>query len=436
MTSALRRNSGRLRRLQRAKISTAVAALIVSGCTAVDPSPNPSGYANTSDLGNRGAAFVGSAACTQCHGEIAEAQALHSHAHALSPIAGSAPVFPAAAQGAGVPNPPDGLDWGDISYVIDGYAKRALFLDQAGYILTSGANSVDTQWNLAIPANGTQAGFVPYRTDRMVNDPFDYSDFVHFTTGAMRLSGTTGPKDNRPGILGNWSEPGVQCEACHGPGSAHYPADGANKAIDNSRIFVDPAGSRTCFACHSEPYGDKSGRIAARDGFIAPFSEGPQLKASGGHSHFQCGYCHDPHRSTVYDLDKAISNQCTLCHSGKSMAGHEGKVFQRGSYREVLSCKSCHMPFATLNGTPATQTAVGPEGRMGNFRSHIFRINTEAVNYTTFLSDDGTEVRRDENGQAAVTVDFVCLRCHGGTGVFQLVVGSAAEIAKVLHQLP
>ena len=106
------------------------------------------------------------------------------------------------------------------------------------------------------------------------------------------------------------------------------------------------------------------------------------------------------------------------------MALHGGITYVRGDYTEELSCESCHMPFATRSGSHATEAAVGALGRAGDTRTHIFRINTSETDYTGMFNEDMTEVLKDENGQAAVTLDYVCLRCHNG-------IGSAFELTLI-----
>ncbi len=115
------------------------------------------------------------------------------------------------------------------------------------------------------------------------------------------------------------------------------------------------------------------------------------------------------------------------------MALHDGKVFVRGDYTETLTCESCHMPYATRTSSAASTAVVGPNGRMGDTRTHIFRISREAADFNTFFSGPGDSVLKDSDGRAAVTVDFVCLRCHNGVGTFNLTVSRAAEIAPNLH---
>ena len=113
------------------------------------------------------------------------------------------------------------------------------------------------------------------------------------------------------------------------------------------------------------------------------------------------------------------------------MALHAGKVFRRADgYEEVLRCESCHMPYATRAGS----SNLFGLGRVGDVRTHIFRISTAPVDYQGFISAEGSVVR-DDAGRAAVSVDFVCLRCHNDSvdGLFSLSVERAAEIGQNLH---
>ncbi len=409
---------------------TAMGSLGGAGCNSGLPPVSLPIYNNTTDPTNNGATYLNSSACRACHPDYAALHTLHAHAHRLTQVTNGAPTFPPEATSAGVPNPPNGFAWADISYLIDGYAKKALFIDKGGYILTTGLTGQATQWNLTFPPNGTTAGFAANDPAAAAPKPYDFEMLRHDTTGPVPQDPAHPMfQENRPGFLGTWSEAGIQCEACHGPGSKHVP----NPAARN--IFVDPNGVQTCNQCHSRPYGTTTGEIPASSGFIQDQSQYLELRASGGHSSFSCGFCHDSHRSLALDRANAIRNECTACHADRNMALHGGKVFRRGDYEEPLTCISCHMPFATLNGSQATAAVVGPIGRMGDTRTHIFRISTDSADFNSFFTAGGTQVARDAQGRAAVTVDFVCLRCHNNVALPTLAfsVDRASEIAIGLH---
>lgn len=409
---------------------TAIFTLVGTGCPSVGSTVGYSVYNNTTDPTNGGATYLTSTACRACHPDQGEVLALHAHTHKLTGITDGAPLYPPAATAAGVPNPPDGFAWSDISYVLGGYDKTALFFNKDGYVLTTGLTGKNTRWNLTFPPNGTMAGFAAFEPGAAAPTPFDFDAIRHFTTGAVEQNPANPMfQENRPGFLGTWAEAGVQCEACHGPGSKHAPNPSARL------MFVDLDGAKSCNPCHSRPYGTTSAEIPAANGFIRDQNQYLEMKASGGHSSFACGYCHDSHRSLTYDRANAIRNDCTACHSEMNMALHQGKVYRRGDYEETLTCVSCHMPYATLNGSQASAAAVGTRGRMGDTRTHIFRINTDPVDNTGFFTPDGMQVVRDAQGRAAVTVDFVCLRCHNEVALPNLAftVARAAEISLGLH---
>jgi len=76
---------------------------------------------------------------------------------------------------------------------------------------------------------------------------------------------------------------------------------------------------------------------------------------------------------------------------------------------------------------------------VGDIRTHIFNINTEPVGKTDgMFTADGSLVKMDEYGQAAVTLDFACYSCHkseeGGEGMAQyLDLQELSDRAIVMH---
>ena len=198
-------------------------------------------------------------------------------------------------------------------------------------------------------------------------------------------------------------------------------------------MFVDSSAA-LCGRCHTA--GDDPNVIQVVDGFVSPYAQYPELLASGGHSTFSCGVCHDPHASTAYDRSHGIRNECTLCHSDQNLAFHNGITFERGDYVEPLTCVSCHMPFSGLQNASAGPDVVGDlGGRLGDVRGHIFRIDTQHADFTQMFSADGTHVVKDAQGRAAVTPDFTCLRCHNGVGnAFVISAEGATVIGTQMHQ--
>lgn len=395
--------------------------LATAGCPQPPAPPPPPVFNNTTDPTNNNASYIMSAACKACHPDVATEFNVHGHGHMLNRIEGEAPTYPPQGTRAGIPDPPDALAWTDVSYVIGGYILKADCIDLNGFIITTGTAGTNAQWNLALPANGTTAGFVPGEGTSPTPLPYGYSCFRCHTTGPLPQDPSNPQfQEGRPGFQGTWVEAGVQCEACHGPGSHHVPNPQARN------LYVNPI---VCQRCHNRPFNSDGSVIAASNGFIQDHEQYPELLASGGHSGFDCTTCHDVHVSANYDPTNAFVSQCLDCHPNQTMALHSGITFARGSYVEPLSCTSCHMPYASRSASIATPQVVGDTGRMADLRTHIFRISTQPQTYTSFFTPDGTAVQKDASGRAAVTVDFVCLRCHNGQGnAFVLTVGAAAAI--------
>lgn len=399
------------------RVGMFVVAWVAGGCGVPVP-PGP-----VSD----GAEYVGSAACRSCHANVGVLQGLHGHGQALKTVSGGPPVYPAAAGAVGVPEPPAGFAWSQIAYIVGGYTKAANFVEEAGFVLTDGVAGTHTQYNLASGPADLPAGFVPFMPAQTAPLPYAYGCFVCHTTGPEPLDANGGQRQgNRPGIGGTWAEDAVQCEACHGPGSLHLP----NPAAGN--ILVDST-SATCARCHVNPNDPTGDGVAAQDGFILGTQQVRELAASPMAS-FSCIVCHDPHASARYDPVHGIRNPCLVCHVGQNMALHAGRVFAAGDYVEALTCESCHMPPASKNAASTLVDVFGDTGRVGDTRTHIFTISV-VVGASMFTSDGG-RVATDAAGRAAVTLDYVCLRCHNGRGsAFALTLPAAGAVARGIHNV-
>jgi hypothetical protein len=276
---------------------------------------------------------------------------------------------------------PGGLSWDDISYVVGGHSTKALFLDQDGFIVTT---STDREGQ---PVDGMNQ----YNT--LTGEWSDYhaGESKPYDCGACHTTGylDRGNQDGLPGIVGNWAFPGVQCEACHGPGST----------MEVNQL------AEACGTCHQHPGTDG---IEAVDGFIR--SEGQYNEhQAGAHAELACVSCHNPHKPAEF----GIKNQCEDCHS--SLAAEYATTFKGEA---GIQCEDCHMPYATLSAQP-----LGPH--QGDKRTHIFNIDTR--NGVSMFTDDGSMVKLTD-GKAAVTLDFVCQRCHQGTPVSTL-----SNFAKGFH---
>ncbi|MCD6376278.1 MAG: T9SS type A sorting domain-containing protein [Caldisericaceae bacterium] len=327
--------------------------------------------------------YVGSSTCKTCHSTVYDDVFNSGHPHKLKKIEGAEPTYPEGTS-AGIPNPPTGFTWNDITYVIGGYGWKARFIDSEGYILTG---DTERQWNLANSELGLDAHWTDYDADKAPRKPYTCGS-CH-TTGWVATDENGPHQDDLPGIYGTWSEPGVTCEACHGPGSAHASAPSKDK---NSK-------EENCSSCHIR--GDVT-QIDASGGLIKHHEQYEDLLASP-HKAFQCGTCHEPHKSTKYEFGgfKGEDNTCKTCHSSIEI-----KVAAKTNFK----CTSCHMPFTGKSAVAITIDYKNGQVPKGDIRSHIFRINPDTT--WKFLTDDGKYVRVDDEQNAYLTLDFTCLTCH------------------------
>ncbi len=392
-------DADRLRRSS-IRLGLCLAAFLFTGCT---PLPDD----NVIDPPDGEARYVGSAACSACHSTISETYHLHSHAHALKRPEGTPPQYPTEFGVAFVPVPPPGFAWSDISYVVGGANRAAWFVSDEGFVITdTNETPQDVLYRLTHYPTGTMTGFEPETVEYDFR-PFTFETFSRYVTGAKTVDESGGRRqDALGGVGGTWAEDGVQCEACHGPGSNHIGRP------EMGGLIVDGL-SIACAQCHANQ--ENPQLVAISDDFIEAYQQVGEVFASP-HRGFACTVCHSPHTSILHDRENGLRNDCSICHATQNMAGHGKFIFVQGDYVERLTCASCHMPFATKALISAASAFAGENGaRIGDTRTHVVTINTEAVDASAMVTSNGDSLKLDD-GKAAVTVDYACLRCHNGLG--------------------
>lgn len=149
------------------------------------------------------------------------------------------------------------------------------------------------------------------------------------------------------------AEPGVQCEACHGPGVNHVAAmhiSGASQ-LDGDAISpgrLSPVDSVDfCGACH-RTFMDVALGMPGNDRLINVRFQPYRLEKSRcwngkGDPRITCIACHDPHQLLVRDV-KAYDSKCLACHSDSAKGGPEPRVTTTTCKISTKNCASCHMP--------------------------------------------------------------------------------------------
>ncbi len=377
-----------------------VFVLVIAGCTSTPGPAGPTGPQGPQGLpgpvgpagadGAQGAAgpegvaglsytppaYIGSELCAECHQEISDVFIRSGHPNNLTKIVdGQPPEYPYTE----VFDPPEGYAWDDISYVIGGYNWKARFIDLDGYLITGADENATTQYNLFNADLEMGNDWVGYHAGE-VEEPFDCAS-CH-TTG----SSSGGNQDGLPGLIGTWSEDGIQCEECHGAGSLHAE----NPTVVDMRVDRD---SEACGSCHLR---DASEQVNASDGFIQHHEQYEELFQSK-HIALDCVVCHDPHTGVVQLRKSGVQTTRTTCENC-----HFEKVkYVKNSFHGNLDCLDCHMPRIT-------KSALGnAEMFTGDIRTHLMAIDSDQVGQ---FNEDGTAAL------SQISLDFACRHCHNADG--------------------
>jgi hypothetical protein len=340
--------------------------------------PGAPGPAGQDGLSYQPPAFVGSVACAECHQGIYDLYSNSGHAWTLNAVVdGRPPAFPFSE----IRQPPDGYTWDDISYVVGGYAWKARFLDQSGYLITGADEVAMTQYNLDNPDVSLRNEWVAHQAGA-ANVP--YTGGAYHTTG---YSGR-GRQNDLPGLTGTWALAGVQCESCHGPGSLHI-----NHPLSyGMEIQWD---GQACARCHV------SGSLAEApvvDGLIQHDEQHGELFPSLHTLMMDCVVCHEPHAGVVQLRQTGQPTTQTACEACHSQPAQHHKVERHAQIN--IACIECHMPRLT-------QSAVGDATLFtGDVRTHLMTIDPTQVSQLT----------ADDTPYPQISLDFACRHCHNPDG--------------------
>lgn len=317
--------------------------------------------------------YVGRETCSECHEDIYARFMKSGHPYKLNPVVdGQPPEYPFTK----LEDVPEGYTWDDISYVIGGYNWKARFIDKDGYIITGDENAT-TQYNYYNPELDMGNNWVAYHAGEE-NKPYDCGT-CHTTAYSPE-----GNQDGLPGLIGTWSEPGIQCEECHGPGSAHaeYPMSFAMN-VDRD--------SAACGDCHFRGVPEE---VDASGGLIKHHEQYEELFQSK-HLTLDCVDCHDPHDGVIQlrkTGEPTTRTQCENCHFEEAQVQKNEKHVTAS-----VECISCHMPRVT-------KSALGdPEKFTGDIRTHLMAIDPNQIGQ---FNEEGTA------SLSQLGLDFACRHCH------------------------
>ena len=385
--------------------------------------------------------YRGSEGCLACHETKYNDWVKSGHPYKFTVTPDSiGPVYPSEAinfQSTWLENLGNGThSWGDIAGVIGGYGWKTRFVGTDGIIIGTASSQFDDAGlghNQINFYGGVNHGWVDY--DKTVeNKKYNYACFKCHTTGGTTegtwLEGVDG--------LGNFTEGGVGCEACHGPGALHASAPStSNIDLVYEQVHADntlgglsvkgvvqtpnPNGNDVnfmCGTCHNRSYTDP---INSSGGFINHHEQWDEFTATvHGKDGMKCTKCHDPHKRTIWD-GEGIIKTCESCHDKQNTTMN---------HAAGVTCIDCHMPFAAKSGTKR-----GESGYKGDVRSHLVKINASTE---SMFTEDGSAVRDDETRGAALSPHFACLGCHNddpNDAIPDKTIEAAAASAKGMHNV-
>jgi hypothetical protein len=326
------------------------AAAILAGC-AEDKETNPPPPPGEPT-------YVGAQVCQGCHAAIYNTVNASGHPHKVTPVVnGQRPGAPLQLPD----NPPAGLTWSQIKYVVGGWGWKARFVTMDDQVVVGEG----VQYNIATE-QFPSAAWANYNVGKPT--AYNYACFRCHTTGPVEATNT-------------FHQSGIQCEACHGKGSVHAESQSPGD------IETDDS-AELCGRCH---YRDEAKvRIIAGGGFINHHEQYEELK-DGRHAGLKCVDCHDYHEG-VRRGQNGIVKTCTQCHTG-----------MQTNHNSAATCVDCHMPYVTKSARPVNKY-------QGDVRTHIFTLRTGTDTQDTMFETVGTNtyVKQDYG----VTLDFACYTCH------------------------
>jgi hypothetical protein len=304
--------------------------------------------------------FAGTRECARCHAKIAETQFATPMARAASPAAESK-VF---------------REHKHITRQVGPYSY-AIESSDAGtsYSVGNGANSISAQLSWAFGLGNKGQTYVYQQAGQFYESRMSFYKVLEgldLTTGhssapprnledaAGRLLDPgslrhcfgchTTASSTTAGFDTSHLSPGVNCEACHGPGARHAELMDAEKNAEGKQAILNPARLNPvalvdfCGACHrtlNDVY--EMGVAGVANVRFQPYRLENSRCWGDGDARLACTACHDPHKQLVREA-AAYDEKCFSCHvsatAKRISPDHPGRACPVAK----KDCVTCHMP--------------------------------------------------------------------------------------------
>ncbi len=284
---------------------------------------------------------MGSATCARCHANTYGTLSETWHANILRPADESTVLGDFALQ-----DPDLTFMLEEVKWVLGGQYKQRYLTEIDGELFV-----LPAEWNV------TTGKWVSYEPESWRARPYSQYCAGCHTTGYDPETQT-------------WIEPGVGCEACHGPGADHVASTGNRGRIINPAKLQFQDQVEICAQCHSrgeDPSGDFPFPVGYRPGGPAELGETfifstdtedywPDGTAKRHHMQYQdwrqgahkdsvsCIFCHTSHSlgETDHQTRMVGNDRCLVCHEENSDLT-EHIPFMATSV-DRIQCSDCHMP--------------------------------------------------------------------------------------------
>ncbi len=365
--------------------------------------------------------YVGSERCGACHQDLVEQGKTHHMAQTGRPANASDPLF-STASGEGAQTIPRAED---VSAIL-GSGKHGVTPIRAapGRAIREHLLSYSAVLGSWFRTPGTED----------TDDPLGSPQTVEGSRACLGCHATTiAWKDNV--LVASQSELGIQCQRCHGPGSAHIDAVAGDSPeatkIFNPGVLTRHGQVRFCAQCHRQPIDIEPLEVLGRDKKLARHAGAGLMmsacfRSSPRDRTLTCTDCHSPHRNTTAADHVQYRETCLRCHTEPGPA-HEYERVTPSS-----DCIGCHMPKESegFYGMTFTDHWIRVPGRASRQRDDLDYLE---LLYRNEWEIDG--IGEERRSRLALGLAEIFFGLGRGEDAFQWVRESLSHAPETQHRL-